>query len=125
MTTDPEGRFTLRGVGRDLSATLTVHHPRFALQRIPVETDGTSESKPMTAALVPAQILTGRVTYADTGEAGPSCPARGEGQPGEGRRPRRFETDDRGPVPRRILPPADRVYSVRAYPPDGQPYLIA
>ena len=56
---DPEGRFTLCGVGRDLRATLRVHHSRFALQSIPVETNSASKSKPITAVLVPAQIITG------------------------------------------------------------------
>ncbi len=77
VMTDPEGRFTLRGVGRDLSAILIVHHPRFARQRIPVETDRTSKAKSITAALVPAQVITGRVTYADTGAGVASCLARG------------------------------------------------
>ena len=34
MTTDAEGRFTVRGVGQNLHAALAVHHPRFALQTI-------------------------------------------------------------------------------------------
>ena len=123
VTTDPEGRFTLRGVGRDLHAVLAVHHPRFALQTIEVETDGASESKTMTAALAPAQIITGRVTYADTGK-GSLMPRSGDGQPGEGRHPRRFETDDEGRF-RVNPPPADRSYNVTAFPPEGQPYLIA
>ena len=53
---------------------LTVHHPRFALERIEVETDDASESKPLTAALVPAQIVNVRVTYADTGKPVPHAP---------------------------------------------------
>ncbi len=53
-TTDSEGRFTLRGVGRDLRAILAVHHPRFALENIEVETDGASESKTLTAGLAPS-----------------------------------------------------------------------
>ncbi len=35
---------------------------------IPVDTDGTSESKPVTLALEPAKIIKGRVTDADTGK---------------------------------------------------------
>jgi hypothetical protein len=115
VMTDPEGRFTLRGLGQDRSATLTVHHPRFALQSIPVETDRTSKSKPLTAALVPAQILSGRVSYADTGEGVPHALLDTESGGAE--------TDDDGRF--RINPaPADGYY-VRAYPPAGQPYLIA
>ena len=76
VTTDSEGRFTLRGVGRDLRAVLAVHHPRFAFQKIQVETDGASESKTMTAGLAPAQIVNVHVTYADTGKPVPHAPLR-------------------------------------------------
>ncbi len=115
VITDAEGRFTLRGVGRDLTATLTVHDPRFALQRITVETDGTSKSKMITAALVPAQILTGRVTYADTDEGVPHATLEAGNAEGE--------TDDEGRF--RINPAPGNGYTVRAYPPADQPYLIA
>jgi len=124
VTTDPDGRYTLRGVGRDLGAVLTVHHPRFALQRIQVETNGAAESKPMTAALVPAQILTGRVTYADTGKGVPHAPLGLRASQGRVAIPADFETDGDGRF-RVNPPPADRSYNVWAYPPEGQPYLIA
>ena len=64
------------GLGREFRVFLSVHHPRFALQTIEVVTDGTSESKSVTATLVPAQILTGRVTYADTGKGVAHSPLR-------------------------------------------------
>ena len=123
-TTNAEGRFTLRGVGRDLRVSLTTHHPRFALQTIEVVTDGTSESKSLTATLVPAQILTGRVTYADTGKGVPHAPLgvmSGQGRIGI---LSDFETDDEGRF-RVKPPPADRSFNVTAFPPQGQPYLIA
>jgi hypothetical protein len=69
--TDAAGRFTLRGVGRNLHVFLAVHHPRFALQRIELETDGASESKPLTMGLEPAKIIKGRVTYADSSQSVP------------------------------------------------------
>ena len=124
VTTDAEGRFTLRGVGRDLRVSLTVHHPRFALQTIQVETDGASESKSMTAALVPAQILTGRVTYADTGKGVPHAPLEVMASQGRVGILSEFETDAEGRF-RVNPPPADRSYSVTAFPRQGQPYLIA
>jgi hypothetical protein len=70
-TADADGRFTVRGVGQNMRAFLTARHPRFALQQIDVETDGSSESKPITLALEPAKVITGRVIYADTGKPVP------------------------------------------------------
>ena len=122
-TTDAEGRFTLRGVGRNLHVVLAVHHPRFALQRIDVDTDGAPESKPLTAALAPAQIVTGRVTYADTGKPVPHAPLEVMASQGRIGILADFETDAEGRF-RVTPPPADRSYRVMAFPPEGQPYLI-
>jgi hypothetical protein len=119
MTTDAEGRFTVRGVGQNLHAELSVHHPRFALQRFPVETDDNAESKPVTWALAPTQIVNVRVTYADTGEPVPHSPL----EVLAGRTIDESETDDAGQA--RINSWPAQVYYVTAYPPEGQPYLIA
>jgi RNA polymerase sigma factor (sigma-70 family) len=96
VTTDPEGRFTLRGLGRDLHADLTIHDPRFALQTIEVETKGTSESKTMTAALAPSQIINVRVTYADTGKPVPHAPLRVMASRGRARIVDESQTDAEG-----------------------------
>ncbi len=61
-TSDAEGRFTVRGAGRGLRVVLMIDDPRFARQRIEVDTDSTSESKPVTLAVEPARIINGRVT---------------------------------------------------------------
>jgi hypothetical protein len=119
MTTDAEGRFTVRGVGRNLHAELSVHHPRFALQRIPVGTDDNAESKPVTWALAPTQIVNVRVTYADTGEPVPHSPL----EVVAGRTIDESETDDAGRA--RVNSWPAQAYYVTAYPPEGQPYLIA
>ena len=74
---DAEGRFTIRGVGRDLRVDLMIDDPRFARQRIQVDTDGASESKPLTLALEPARIIKGRVTDADTGKPIPHAQVSG------------------------------------------------
>ncbi len=124
MITNAEGRFTLRDLGRGLGAVLTVHHSRFALQRIQVEPDDTSESKSMSAALVPPQTITGRVTYADTGEGVPHAPLEVRSSEGRVALVSEFETDETGRF-RINPPPADRVFGITAYPPEGQPYLIA
>jgi RNA polymerase sigma factor (sigma-70 family) len=124
MTTDAEGRYTLRGLGPETGAVLIVHHPRFALQRIQVDTNVASDSKPLTAALVPAQILTGRVIYADTGKGAPHAPLHVMASHGTLRMPADFETDGEGRF-RLNPPPADRSFFITAYPPAGQPYLAA
>ena len=54
----------------------------------------------MTAALVPAQIITGRVTYADTGKPVPHAQLEVISSQGQGRHPRRIRDRRRGTVPR-------------------------
>jgi protocatechuate 3,4-dioxygenase beta subunit len=119
VRTDAEGRFTVRGVGRNLRVSLTARHPRFALQRFEVETDSNAESKPLKFALEPAKVITGRVTYADTGKPVPHAQL--------GVTPRRgpaayFETDADGRF--RVNPPSDDLYRLSVWPPTGQPYLV-
>jgi protocatechuate 3,4-dioxygenase beta subunit len=124
MTTDSEGRFTLRGVGRKLHATLAVHHPRFARQTIRVDTDDDSESKTVTAALAPSQIVNVRVTYADTGRPVPHAPLQVLAAQARSARIDEAETDDDGRARVNSFP-TERGYGFRAYPPEGQPYLMA
>ena len=73
VTTDADGRFSMHGVGRDLQATLSIIDSRFARQMFDVETENSPEAKLVTLALRPAQIITGRVTYADTGKPVPDA----------------------------------------------------
>ena len=94
------------------------------LQRIQVGTIGAADAKPTTTALIPAQVLTGRVTYADTGKGVPHAPLEVRASFGRAVLPTEFETDDQGRF-RVNPPPADRSFAVRAYPPAGQPYLMA
>ncbi|MGP0065668.1 MAG: hypothetical protein ACLQGP_18950 [Isosphaeraceae bacterium] len=124
VITDSEGRFTVRGVGRDLNGTLDLHHPRYAFQRIPFETNAALESKPMTAALAPAQILNVRVTYADTGEPVLHAALKVMASRGRVGMIAEFETDAEGRSRVNSFP-ADGIYNVWAYPPAGQPYLTA
>jgi hypothetical protein len=124
VLTDPEGRFTLRGLGRDLHVVLHLHHPRFALQRITFETNDASASKLLTAALAPAQILNVRVTYADTGEPVPHAPLRVMASQGKTGVNATFETDAEGRSRVKAYP-TDRSYYILAYSPEGQPYLTA
>jgi RNA polymerase sigma factor (sigma-70 family) len=125
VTTDADGRFEVHGVGRRLQAQLIIEDPRFALQMIEVETDDAPGAKSVTTTLQPTQVLTGRVTYADTGKPIPLARLHitvvGEGQPW--RRLPDFQTDADGRF--RANPSPGDLYSVSAAPPAGQPYLSA
>jgi hypothetical protein len=124
VTTDAEGRFTVRGVGQNLHAALTVHDPRFAHQIIEVDTDAGAESKTVTAALAPPQIVNVRVTYADTGQPVPHAPLRFQAGRTGGAQFDESETDADGRA--RINSwPTSSGYDFAAYPPEGQPYLVA
>jgi hypothetical protein len=124
VITDAEGRFTVRGVGQKLHADLTARHPRFALQTLDINTDDNAESKTLAAALAPSQIVNVRVTYADTGQPVPHSPLRVQASQGRVAKVDESETDAAGQA--RINSwPADRSYGVTAYPPEGQPYLVA
>jgi protocatechuate 3,4-dioxygenase beta subunit len=123
-TTDAEGRFTVRGVGQNLHAALAVHHPRFANQTIEVDTDDEAESKTVTAALAPPQIVNVRVTYADTGRPVPHAPLGVLAYQARFARVDESETDGDGRARVNSFP-TERGYGVTAYPPEGQPYLIA
>ena len=121
-TTDAEGRFTIRGIGRNLLARLIVRDPRYAQQDFQIETDGNLESKQLTLALQPAQIITGRVTYADTGQPVSHASLQiGADKADGGRQFTSFQTDDTGRF-RANPSPGDR-FIVHADPPRGQPYL--
>ncbi len=123
-STDAEGRFTVRGVGRNLKANLAARHPRFAPQLIEVATDDEGESKAVTAALVPPQIVNVRVTYADTGRPVPRAPLWVASNQARVSRVDESETDADGRT--RINSwPTERGYGVTAYPPEGEPYLVA
>jgi hypothetical protein len=124
-TTDADGRFSVHGVGRGLQATLSIIDSRFARQMFDVETENSADAKPVTMALRPAQIITGRVTYADTGKPVPHARlivnARGGGQ--RGTLVTDFQTDTDGRF--RVNPSPGDQFTVATAPPAGQPYLGA
>ena len=120
--TDPEGRFTIHGIGRDLRAVLTIHDPRYAQQDIRIETGGNGGSKQLTMVLQPLQIITGRVTYADTGKPVAHAMLQvGANIAGGGSRGTSFQTDDAGRF--RANPSPGDHFVVHVDPPRGQPYL--
>lgn len=121
---DADGRFLLRGVGRGQKVTLVVQHPRAALQTIEVETDAEAGEKLVAAGLLPVQFVNVRVTAADTGKPIAHVPLRVTvGHTNLGLYDE-AETDAEGRA-RVNSWAAERWTAVEAYPPDGQPYLIA
>ena len=121
--TDADGRFTVRGVGRNLHAVLTVIDPRFARLRIPVDTDDAPHPKQVTKALEPAKTIAGRVTFADTGKPTPHATITilaSRSSP-EGGEQDEFEADADGRFAR--IPPRPITTSCRFAAPQGQPYL--
>ncbi len=134
---DEQGRFTLRGLGRGPTYMLFVDDPRFGIQTAMLRTDDNDNARPVAAvvsqikvepgpdpkpiaiALEPARTITGRVTFADTGQPVPhALIAFGL---------LRYQADDQGRF--RAAAPAIGArlgrFNLRAQSPDGAPYLIA
>jgi hypothetical protein len=121
-TSDAEGRFTIRGAGRGIRLRLAIDDPRFARLSIEVDTDGSSDTKNVTMAVEPARVITGRVTYADTGQpAAHAMVAMGTVQEKFSAWSGDFETDAQGRY--RANPGAAHRYSVTVFAPEGAPYL--
>jgi beta-lactamase regulating signal transducer with metallopeptidase domain len=139
--TDANGHFTVRNVGRELRVLLAVDDPRFASLRTTVATGESVDPNPfgifrsiikleakpgaskLTLALEPAQIITGRVTYADTGNPVPHAPlsVSSTSDTQSGGRSSRFTADSEGRF--RINPSSGDHFRVATQSPDGQPYL--
>jgi RNA polymerase sigma factor (sigma-70 family) len=119
---DAKGRFTVRGVGRDLRVVFMIDDPRFARQRAPINTDSTSASKPVTLALVPAKIIRGRITEAETGKPIPHAQLSVLSYKSlTGGTLNEFEADADGRF--RANPETVDRYEVSVTAPEGQPYL--
>jgi hypothetical protein len=119
--TDKNGRFALRGLNHALGISLGFDDDRFAPQGIYVD-----PKKPLgeiRRSLSPAQLVTGRVLYMDTGlpvrrarltvYASEQQYGGGSGVGGQADAKGRF----------RINPHPGKYFQVTAYAPDGEPYL--
>lgn len=121
--TDAEGRFTIRGIGRGLRVLLMADDPEYARQRIVVDTEDSDKPRSISAALEPARVISGRVTYADTGQPVPHAAVeiiayrRGPGYTNI------YQTDADGFY--RGNPISTDRYWVSAYVPRSQPYMNA
>jgi beta-lactamase regulating signal transducer with metallopeptidase domain/protocatechuate 3,4-dioxygenase beta subunit len=132
---DEQGRFTLRGLSRDLLCRLLVEDPRFTLPFTVIQTadkvqslrpfspsamikvDAGAAPKPIAIRLQTAQTIIGRVTYADTGKpVAHALVASGEFYS-------EADADGRFRVVSTIPPRANR-FGIRAESPEGAPYLM-
>jgi RNA polymerase sigma factor (sigma-70 family) len=152
VVTDAEGRFTLRGVPRDASVTLQMDGDRFAVQQLVINPDAQMRNllehekrnrfhtppvietkQPMPGqpleiawSLVPAHVLHGTVTYADTGKSVPNARLVcfvGHGHfylTHEARKDYRAGPDGRFRI---VNEPGTHLILV-AYPEAGTPYLL-
>ncbi len=122
-TTDADGRFTIRGAGRDLRVGLVIDDPRFARQKVLSIPMDPRTIKNVTMAVEPARIITGRVTYADTGKPAPHAlvDLDIQGDDGSSAWAGDFETDAQGRF--RANPGSAHRYLVIAFPPEREPYL--
>jgi hypothetical protein len=120
-TTDANGRFSVHGVGRGMQTSLSIIDSRFALQMFEVKTDNSPDAKSVTTALRPAQIIIGRVTYADTGKPVPHAPLSVWDPDQNGGQSTNFQTDADGRF--RVNPSSGDKFYVAASAPAGQPYL--
>src|SRR5262249_40685685 len=74
VTTDAQGRFVLRGVGKGQGVGLRVSDDRFALQVLDFPPPDRDEE--VTRVLAAARVLEGTVTDADTGKPVPQATVR-------------------------------------------------
>jgi RNA polymerase sigma factor (sigma-70 family) len=74
VTTDRQGRCTLRGLPRDQGIGLQVRDRRFAWQALAIKAQPKGKPREVTRALLPARVIEGTVVDAATGK--PVCGAR-------------------------------------------------
>ncbi len=126
VTTDPQGRFLIRGVGRGVAAEVQIRDERFARQEIVIEPRASGESEGNAYVLTPAHPIDGRVTYADSGAPVPDARMVAQGghyisdhADANGR----FRLNPYADRPYKSMTTGETLFTVYAYAPEGQPYL--
>src|SRR5262249_35177760 len=71
VTTDAQGRYEIRGFGRDQDVELLVEDDHFATQKLILDTGSQEKPKEFVRALAPPQKFEGKVVYDDTGMPAP------------------------------------------------------
>ena len=114
VTTDDQGRFTLSGIGHDVTVGMHVKDGRFASQSFRIRTDDRGASKEVTQTLLPATVVVGHVFAADTSEPIENAVVTvSQGL--------RVRADEHGYFTTNV--PAATHYRVEVFPPEGSPYL--
>jgi RNA polymerase sigma factor (sigma-70 family) len=123
VKTDDQGRFSLPGIGHNLTLAFSVRDIRFAAQGFRIQTDDRQAPKAFTLALKPATIVEGRALADDTGQPMPHAVvnvASGENEMSLERA--RFLADDQGRYTANVAP--GKFYRIQTFPPEGPPYLV-
>ncbi len=151
VKTDDQGRLTLKRIGRDLVISLSLRDPRFARQGLVLQTGSGPGAGPKSVVaeraagtagdegfytmrwmpveslvLQPAQVIEGRVLAADTGQPIPNASVSAgtdvASEYARGFHTDKFRADADGRF--QINPMIGSNYTLGAFPPAGQPYLI-
>ncbi|MCI0459820.1 MAG: sigma-70 family RNA polymerase sigma factor, partial [Gemmataceae bacterium] len=115
LQTDAEGRFRVHGAGPNQEVMLEIRDDRFDTGMLKLWTNDRQRREEVTHALAPAAMVTGRITYADTGKVAVGAQVQSEW--------RKVPVDREGRY--RLNPFTDRSPrgALYAHPPEGQPYL--
>jgi RNA polymerase sigma factor (sigma-70 family) len=117
VTTDDDGRFVVRGLGKDQGVTLLVTDERFAPQRLVVSTAAKDKPEAVERPLESARWLEGQVVGEDTGKPIGKKVLLDFSRGGE---LLQVWADEKGKF-RVNCPPG--LITIEPYPPDGSPYL--
>jgi len=127
-TTDDQGRFAFRGVGRDLGVHLDIHDLHCAPKKLDVNTGEPEKSGHLVIGVVPPAVVEGRAVCEDTGEpmANATLEVYTVAKSEEGYLTPAGsvfdKTDPRGHF--RVSAVPGTAGSVMVHPPQGQPYLV-
>ncbi len=129
ITTDAEGRFVLRGIGRDVQIELDIQNDRFARRWVEIKPQSATPDQELAIILTAeAQSLTGRVICGDTGQPVPNARlhitvyAERFGI-GSSNSAQQMRARAGGTGRFQLKPYAGKFFLIEAFAPTGQPYL--
>jgi RNA polymerase sigma factor (sigma-70 family) len=125
VTADAEGRFVVRGVGRDVQIDLDVRSEQFARRRLEIKPQTEAQDKELAVVLTPeARSLSGRVVYGDTRQPVPNARLHvtAYSERFSGSAPQQTaRADDKGRF--QLQPYAGKFFLIEVYAPKGEAYL--